>query len=649
MCGICGILSKEGIEQVHLDSVHKMNTKLVHRGPDGSGFFSDEYIALAMRRLSIIDLQGGWQPLYNEDRNLVLIVNGEIYNFIELRFNLERKGHHFTTKSDCETILHLYEEYGVNFVQYLRGMYAFALWDIKYHRLILGRDRMGEKPLYLYEKENFLLFASELKAILSSGMVPFELDPNSINLFFHYQYVPEPRTPIKNVRKLPAGHILIIDLFSWKFSETCYWQMETVPPVTGNPGELIKQTLEEISEIIIRSDVPVGIALSGGLDSSAIAALIIKNYPETMHAFSVGYHGRPECDERSDAEVLADCLGMPFHDIELKTDDFVSNFPDIVYFCDDPIADISGYGYYSVMKLARKHNVPVILQGHGGDELFWGYPWVKNAVWKSLRKQKFLKKESFFWKDYFIPALPTFYSPKKIFLWLRDFSGFHQVIEEYKRDKKSPIDQMVFIDEIPDFHSVEKFKGDFYSIEFNNKISKNEPYSIFTLPLPWKHVDIMITKLICHTYLLENGITQGDRLSMVSSVELRLPLVDYKLVETIIGLRKNYPDYSLPPKTWFKAALKGLVPDSIINRPKRGFSPPVKEWHIALFQKYGEFLKDGYLVSNSIIKANTGKFLSKGVYSFEESTSLSFKALVLELWCRKMNEIVVNSRVESNY
>jgi asparagine synthase (glutamine-hydrolysing) len=196
MCGIAGIITQAPTTPAEIAGVKSANSHLTHRGPDGSGEFTNNHVMLAMRRLSIIDLDGGWQPLYNEDHSLALVANGEIYNFVEVRASLESRGHRFNTHSDCETILHLYEEHDLDFVQHLRGMFAFALWDTKRKRLVLGRDRMGEKPLYLYETNGRVLFASEMKALLASGFVPFELDPASINLYFHYQYVPEPRTPL---------------------------------------------------------------------------------------------------------------------------------------------------------------------------------------------------------------------------------------------------------------------------------------------------------------------------------------------------------------------------------------------------------------------------------------------------------------------
>src|SRR2546428_3119289 len=323
MCGIAGILSREELQPAQLEQLTRMSGALTHRGPDGAGEFQAAHVALAMRRLSIIDPRTGWQPLYNEDHSVAVIANAEIYNYVELREELGARGHRFRTHGDIEVIPHLYEEHGEACVDHLRGMFAFALWDARRRRLMLARDRMGEKPLYLCQRNGQLVFASELRALLRSGVVPVVLDPRGIDLFFHYQYVPEPFTPVMGIRKLPAGHRLTATVQPWTIEETCYWRMEDAPPVEGDPALLIRAELEKISEIVIRSDVPVGIALSGGVDSSAIAVLAGRRYRDTMHAFSAGYPGRPRSDERADARVLAAHLGMAFHDVEIDTAAFV--------------------------------------------------------------------------------------------------------------------------------------------------------------------------------------------------------------------------------------------------------------------------------------------------------------------------------------
>ncbi|HYP52420.1 MAG TPA: asparagine synthase (glutamine-hydrolyzing), partial [Pyrinomonadaceae bacterium] len=342
MSGISGLISRERITPDDAARVAAMSRALVHRGPDGAGEHRAPHVALAARRLSVIDLEGGSQPLYNADRTLSLVANGEIYNHVELRQRLTPLGHRFTTQSDCEAILHAYAEYGLDCVNHLRGMFAFALWDGARRRLVLARDPLGEKPLYLYERDGRLLFASEMKSLLRSGCVPFELDAEAVNLYFHYQYVPEPRTAVKGVRKLDAAHLLVVEVEPWNVREQCYWRMDDAPPVEGAAPALIREQLETVSEIVVRADVPVGVALSGGLDSSAVAALASRRVKGALHAFSVGYAGQPEGpDERGEAHALARHLGLPFHEVEIETKEVVEFFPELIYWRDDPVADYS--------------------------------------------------------------------------------------------------------------------------------------------------------------------------------------------------------------------------------------------------------------------------------------------------------------------
>ncbi len=636
MCGITGIITQAPITPADLDSVRTSNSHLIHRGPDGAGEFQAEHVMLAMRRLSIIDLTGGWQPLYNEDRTLALIANGEIYNFVELRQRLESLGHSFRTNSDCETILHLYEEHGLDCVTHLRGMFAFALWDATRKRLMLARDRMGEKPLYLYETSGRLFFASELKALIGSGLVPFELDPTAVNLYFHYQYVPEPLTPIKGVRKLDAACFLTVDLEPWRVEEHRYWRMEDAPPLEGDPATLIREQLDTVSEIVIRSDRPVGISLSGGLDSSTVAALAVKKYPATMHAFSVGYPGSLANDERSDARALADQLGMPFHDVEVTTSEMVSFFPELVYLRDDPIADIAGHGYYSVMKLAREHNVPVVLQGQGGDELFWGYGWVRAAAQASARKLQRTRNSLATLPSYLNFNLPAGLSRVHLGEWLHRLGGLRESWGSLRRDGRSSPDQMVFYDLVADFRASVSETQTIFSPSFAARINGRTATSLFTFAQPWPNIDITLTRLICDTFLRENGITQADRLGMASSIEMRLPLLDHRLVETIIGLRKTKPDSQQPPKAWLKSAIRDLLPANVVDRPKRGFSPPGMDWHRALFAAHGASLRDGYLLQHSVLTEASAAHLSAGPFPADVVTPMSFKALVLEQWCRRM-------------
>ncbi|HEV7765747.1 MAG TPA: asparagine synthase (glutamine-hydrolyzing) [Thermoanaerobaculia bacterium] len=601
MCGISGVITKEPTATTLLANVRRMNAAQIHRGPDGEGEHHHAHALLAMRRLSIIDPIGGDQPLYNEDRSIVAIANGEIYNFPDLRADLQRAGHTFRTGSDCETIVHLYEEHGLDCVQYLRGMFAFALWDATRRRLVLARDRMGEKPLYLHEQPGQLLFASELKSLLHSNLVPFTLDPQSIDNYFHYQFVPEPHTPLRDVRKLEAAHLLTIDVDPWKVEDRCYWRMEDAPPIHAEPTIVLRECLEDTGRIVTRADRNVGIALSGGLDSSLLAALAAKTLGPSLSAFSVGYRSRPHSDERHDAQALAQSLGLPFHEIELDTQTVVDFFPELNYWRDDPIADIAGHGYYAVMQLAREHNVPVMLQGQGGDELFWGYPALREAAIASHAKRK---RQN----------------------WLRPLR---------------PTGRMILYDRLSDYRAAAEMR-DHYVPRFASQIDPAGAGNLFTFARPWPNIDVTMTRLVSDTYLRANGIAQGDRLSMASGVEMRVPLVDHKLVETIIGLRKHRSDLRLPPKTWLRESVRDLLPDYVLDRPKRGFEPPTLEWHDAIFAAHGRSLINGALVSEGVLRPESAAYFAKGPFPNNATCPLSFKALVLEQWLRQMRSRCTN-------
>lgn len=635
MCGICGIVSRRSVSDRETNSVREMNKALVHRGPDGHGEYSAENLFMAMRRLSIIDLEGGWQPLFNEERTIALIANGEIYNFVELRESLKIKGHVFATGSDCEVIAHLYEEYGLGFVRHLRGMYAVALWDANKRRLIIARDRIGEKPLYLYEDEGKILFASEMKALLRSGIVPFELEPAAVCDYFHYNYVPEPSTAVAGVRKLPAGHMIIVDVDTWKVEQQCYWRMEDAEPLDGDPGQLIREQLEDISDMILRSDVPVGVALSAGLDSSTVAVLAARKSPGKIHALTIGFEGAGWRDERKGARELAEHLDMPFHEMEISLGDVVSMFSQCCVDKDDPVADIASHGYYAVAKLARDNNIPVLLQGQGSDELYWGYVWLRRAMGASMRKFGMPGKMP---RDYdpFRSMLPR----NLHFTGLRDYAFLLSgKVLGWGRTPHGPGDQLVFYDESKTYqmgaYAVERI----FTPQYIDRLKGHNPAALFTVPEPRPDLGVLISKLACETYLLENGIAQGDRLSSVSSIEMRLPLVDYRIVETVLGLRKNNPDQHLEPKAWFRDVIREYLPEWVLARPKTGFSPPSSLWMNVLRQKYGESLKDGYLVEKGVLRPEMIDIMVKQHSQLTAWPVTLYKALVLEYWARGLRSI----------
>ena len=640
MCGICGVVSRniKNIDQPD-NAVQLMMSAMQHRGPDGAGVYSDAYVSLGMRRLSIIDLEGGWQPLYNEDNTIAVIANGEIYNSIELRRDLEKSGHVFSTGSDCEVIVHAYEQYGVSCLQWFRGMFAFALRDTERNVLFLARDRLGEKPLYLSKTAERFVFSSEMKSLLSSKLIDFELEPASVSQFFHYNYVPEPATILKDVYKLQAGCCLEIDLNLWEFEDSNYWNLEGVEPLFTDPVATIRDELWNVGKMIVRSDVPVGVALSGGLDSSIVTAIAHKTYPGVVHAFSVGYQGGSDCDERGDARDFAEYLGMPFHEVVLSVDDLIESFEDLIFATDDPVADIAGFGYLSVMRSAKENGISVMLQGQGGDEVFWGYPWIRQAVKKSNLK-KIVTEEGLLQSEIAKHLIVELGKERSIRQKVSKILFLMKELLDYKTSKNVS-EQFVLFQLYVDFINAESEVHRFCPDEFVEKIVSGENCrKLFTFEHPWPDIDLRITKIILQTYLLGNGITQGDRLGMASSVEMRLPLVDHVLIEKAVGLRKaGYDDINSPPKFLLKEAVKDILPEWVLNRPKRGFSPPTMEWYKALFQNFGSLLEEGFLVECGVLTNSSARKLGSGIMPPGAIMPFSFKAIVLEIWCRKMSRM----------
>jgi asparagine synthase (glutamine-hydrolysing) len=625
MCGIVGLIGKTPLDFKERCNVQLLCDALIHRGPDGDGSYSAPQFMMAMRRLSIIDLGGGWQPLYNEDRSIALVANGEVYNFIELRAELESRGHQFHTKSDCETIIHLYEEIGDEVVNRLRGMYSFALYDTRNERALIVRDRMGEKPLYIAEQPNGrIYFSSELRAMIRAGVVPFDLDPIAVYEYFHYNYIPEPRCAVKGVRKLPPGHLLAVDFRSGDVQERAYWKIEDAPPIEGDPAQIIRAEFERVNELIVRSDVPVGIALSSGVDSSAIAALAQQKFPGLLTGITVGYEGAPRQDERVASKQFADYIKLPLHRVELRDAEVIDGFPEMVLLRDDPIADISGSGYLSVMRAAHEKGLRVMLMGHGGDELFWGYWWVREALWRShLKAGLHTSPPTTSRRDYMHMSKPPRSIPMGL-RWLRNGGGLLSGRRDYVNDLTSSPDRLVHYDHSFEFDRAAHLLPRIATRSYLEQMANHDLRARYASKLPWKHLDVEIAKHICSTYLLENGLAQGDRLSMAASVELRTPLVDYRFVETVFGLMKTHSTVRPEPKKWFREAVKDLVPEFVMNRPKTGFNAPWRRWIPGMFDRFGHMVEDGELVRSGILRRGSAP------------RAAGLLALTLEVWCRQM-------------
>ena len=646
MCGIIGLLKRNLLSEGDFDAVRRAANAMIHRGPDGLGEYSDTssgthraaHLFMAMRRLSIVDLAGGWQPLWNEDKTVAVIANGEIYNHVELRAELLARGHVLRTKSDCEVISHLYEDLGIDFVSKLRGMFAFALWDTKSRRLILGRDRMGEKPLYLHITREQIWFASELKVLLASNAVPFMLDPANINNYLHYGWIPEPYTAVEGVTKLPPGTLLVIDVDSWSHQEVTYWRIEDAPVVTGNAIELLRAELETIGTQIVRADVPIGIALSGGLDSSLTASLAVRHANSSITAFTVGYEGNPGQDERKNAIEFARDLGIAHHSVEISNSDMTAAFPKLAFDRDDPIADIAGFGYFMLSKHARAAGCPVLLQGQGADELLWGYPWAVQAVRHTLRK----------FGGNPVGFFESLWAQRPIELsrthWVRFaylLGGIAAGWRSLSPGKHSLPDQLVVYDLTDPYQIGMHAARSTYTKTFAAQIvaAKLQPHHFLHHAGNGTSIDIQILGLLCRGYLLQNGLAQGDRLSMANSVELRLPIVDYRLAELLVGIQKFTPVYFETPKSLLHNAARDLLPAYIFDRPKRGFNPPVSQWINSLRNKYKKELCNGMLVQYGILDPTAAKKLCASNSRFGTQNDLFLKYLILEYWYRGMHNV----------
>ena len=644
MCGIFGIISASGIGDSDRKLLRNLAAALVHRGPDGEGFAESQQVALGMRRLAIIDLQGGWQPLWNEDKSIALVANGEIYNFVELRKDLESRGHRFSTGSDCETIIHLYEEYGSECVHHLRGMFAFALHDRAKRRVLLARDRIGEKPLCLaWDKgqRDRLVFASELRGLVGSGAVPFEVDPGAVNLYLHYGFVPEPTTAVRGVRKLLGGHLMEIDLDPWSVKERCWWQMEDAPAIDADPGSTIRGVLEDMSALVVRSDVPVGIALSGGVDSSLVAMMAKGKLQDKLTAFSIGYEGGAWQDETSMAQEFADRVGIKMHVHQMNTQEVADGFADVCFKRDDPTADISGSSYLKVMEMARAHGVPVMLMGHGGDEMFWGYGWMRAAALRAQRREEMLRSGSRSGLlNYLKPRRPPI-SWTGAIDWLEQGAGVISGWRDWREDTTGPRHQLPCWNPQNTWRFADAMGP--VILECWEEARQTDPTAIFRGEQFFPRTDISMTKLVSETYMVVNGIAQGDRLSMATSVESRLPLVDYRFIETVIGLRKARPDLHLPPKKWLRDACKDLVPHFVFERRKRGFSAPWRKWNEAIFAKHGADLRGGALVNSGILKRGSLDGIRSTTDWLGRPYPLLMHMLTLECWAQGMSRAAANA------
>ena len=567
MCGICGIFHADPERPVDAGVLERMSRTLRHRGPDGEGYHTGPGIGLATQRLKIIDPETGDQPIHNEDRTVWVVLNGEIYNYVELRRELQARGHRFYTQCDTEVIVHLYEEHGPACVERLRGMFGIALWDLKARELFLFRDRVGIKPLYYAELDGeTVLFASEIKALLAHDRLPRAVDPLALVDFFSYRSIPPPRSILQGVRKLDAGE--------WaRFSDRAssrehYWRLDFSPDreldglSTAEIGERCLHGLRESVKIHLRSDVPLGVLLSGGLDSSALVALIHEAGYGPIKTFTLGFHDT-SFDESTYAEQVARHLGSEHYELFFREEEINELIPTLFAFMDEPLGDASIVPTYLVTKFASRE-VKVLLGGDGGDELLVGYPsFLAHQVANVYLRVPRLLRRGFV--EPLVRRLPV---------------NFDNYSFDFKA--KAFVAGMDYSARVRHFYWTNGFLPDMLPELFDREFLEGMgSYRVYDAANP--HTDRLVDAGMMEGFLYEDFrhiledaiLVKVDRASMANSVEVRVPYLDHEVVEFLTSVPMRFKLRNTRSKYFFKQALEGLLPREIIHRKKRGFSLPV--------------------------------------------------------------------------
>ncbi len=618
MCGIAGIVNAEG-GSVHAATIHRMCQRIIHRGPDDEGIFVKDGAGLGVRRLSVIDVAGGHQPVFNEDKTICIVYNGEIYNFREIRLELESRGHRFCTESDTEVIVHLYEEMGRECVQKLRGMFAFAIYDTRRRSLLLARDRLGIKPLHYALADGRLFFASEIKSILAVAPELAVVDQHALGQYFYLGYVPDPATAFLSIRKLPPGHVLEFE--RGELSLHRYWDLPeygTYQP--RNEDECLAEMEHRLTEAVrmrLVADVPLGALLSGGSDSSTVVALMARASSRPVKTFSIGFQNK-EFDEAPYARLVAERFGTEHHELIVEPD-IVETVETLTRSMEEPFGDSSALPTFLISQMARQH-VTVALSGDGGDEAFAGYGRYplhlqrRNVAWLSESVGRLYRDQLHDRLPYSVPARNLAYSVS--LPWAQRY---------LEGVSLQPFDREMSL-----------LSNDFRVAAFDNADALNGLRAYLDVAPahdPLSQVLYLDTK----TYLPGDILTKVDRMSMLASLEVRVPLLDHVFLEWITSLPANWKMRGTKQKYIFKKLGERIgVPKEVLHRRKQGFALPLDRW-------MRSDLKD--LIVSILLDSTTlsrGYFNSEGIRRlldehFQERRDHSpriWRFLMFEFWQR---------------
>lgn len=612
MCGICGILDLEGRGPAPEDLVRRMTEVIRHRGPDDDGFHFEPGVGLGFRRLSIIDLSGGHQPIENETGDVRIVFNGEIYNYASLAEALGRAGHRFRTRSDTETILHAYEEHGPACVERLRGMFAFAIWDGKRRRLLLARDRMGIKPLYYTVRGGRLLFGSEIKSILQDSSIPREIDEDALEYYLSLRYVPDPLTMFRGIMKLPPGSVLVAE--NGRAEVRPYWDLVYREPAERDWRRWIERFDEKTRETVgshLMSEVPLGAFLSGGIDSSLVVACMSAIGGRPVETFSVGYKDKPHINEFRFARLVAERYRCNHRELEVEPGEFSELLPRMVWHLDEPVADAACLPLYLLSELTRRH-VTVILSGEGADEMLAGY--------YLFRKMLFIER---------LRMTPGFGEALALAARLVPDGKLHR----YLALAGKPLDRRyrgvstAFTDEqLAALRPSRRRPGE---------LLESFTRSVFERTKGAHPLNRMLY-FDARVYLPGDLLVKADKMTMASSLELRVPFLDHELVELAAGMPVTAKLDGRTTKRIARAIAEPLLPREILARPKRGFPVPIEEWFAAQLDPFARrsLLSPESATAGLVDRAGVERLLDRHRAGSEDCSDRIWTLLVLEFWKR---------------
>ncbi len=620
---MCGIVGQFNFNDTPVDEhlIRQMNAQLVHRGPDDDGYYLDTVVGFGSRRLSIIDLNTGHMPIGNEDGSVWITFNGEIYNFLELRQELIRRGHAFKTRTDTEVIVHLYEEYGVDCLQHLNGMFALAIWDSTRQRLLLARDRLGKKPLVYAVLPNGVVFASEIEALRKHPGISTDLDFEALDLYMTMMYIPSPFTIYKAIRKLRPAHYLLAEKGQVKIER--YWDIPYGQKRQVSENEAVEELRELMTDAVRRrliSDVPLGAFLSGGLDSSAIVALMSGLMREPVKTFSIGFEA-DDFNELNYARQIAERYKTDHHEFIVKPE-LLKVVPELLRHYGEPYGDDSAVATYYVSKLAREH-VTVALTGDGGDETFGGYPRYVSALNPLHLLPDYLR-------DGVHSAVRSIElrNPRRFLGAFKGAAlGAAGIAREIGRPIQAFANRMTFLNT--------KTRNQLYSENLRKKVKLSDSWLVRSLPASkagWLALDKMFY-LDQSIYMVDDILVKVDIASMANSLEVRCPILDYRIVEWSASLPPEMKVHRGETKRLFRLAFGDLLPSDILGRQKMGFAMPIDEW---IRGELYEITRD-YLTDQT--SRERGLFNQKRIVDMLDRHKEGSDRYGLQLWLLVMFEI----------